>query len=52
MYPDVLGAVTGGPRIYLEKLQVAVGVSPQQAFIDQPFEVVIVLQNMVDRTCR
>lgn len=49
MYPDVLGAVTGGPRIYLDKLQVAVGLSPQQAYVNQPFEAVIVLQNMVDQ---
>lgn len=49
MYPDVLGAVTGGPRIYMEKLQCAVGVFPKQTFINQPFEVVLLFQNMVDQ---
>jgi hypothetical protein len=49
LYPDVLGAVTGGPRIYLEDLQCAVGIFPQQAYINQPIEVIIILQNMVDQ---
>jgi hypothetical protein len=49
LYPDVLGAITGGPRVYFESLQAAVGIFPQQAFINQPFEVVIILQNMVDQ---
>lgn len=49
LFPDVLGAVTGGPRIYMDSLQFAVGISPEQTFINQPFEVIIVLQNMVDQ---
>ncbi len=49
MYPDVLGAVTGGPRVSLGMLQLALGIFPQQAFLNQPIEVVLVLQNMVDQ---
>lgn len=48
-YPDVLGAITGGARIPLGDLQCAIGLFPRQAFINQPAEAVIVLQNMVDR---
>lgn len=47
-YPDVLGAVTGGKRITLEKLQFALGVFPRQVFVNQPFEALIVLQSMVN----
>jgi hypothetical protein len=48
-YPDVLGAITGGPRIYMDYLQCAVGIFPQQAYINQPMEVVVILQSMVDQ---
>lgn len=46
-YPDVLGAVTNKTRINMEQLQFALGVFPTQAFINQPFEAVILLQSMV-----
>ena len=49
VYPDVLGAITGGGRIVTEDLQYAVGISPKQAYINQPLEVIIPLQNMVDQ---
>jgi len=49
VYPDVLGAITGGGRIVAEDLQYAVGISPTQAFINQPLEVIVPLQNMVDK---
>jgi len=48
-FPDVVGAITGGPRINMDALEVAVGVHPKQVFINQPVEVVIALQNMVDK---
>lgn len=48
-YPDVLGALTGGTRIPLEHMQVALGIFPRQAFINQPFEAVIVLQSLVNQ---
>lgn len=49
VYPDVLGGITGGGRIVSEDLQYAVGISPMQAFINQPLEVVVPLQSMVDQ---
>jgi len=49
VYPDVLGAITGGGRVVAEDLQYAVGISPTQAFINQPLEVIVPLQNMVDK---
>ena len=49
VYPDVLGGITGGGRIITEDLQYAVGISPKQAFINQPLEVVIPLQSMIDQ---
>ncbi len=47
-YPDVLGAITGGTRITMEKIQFALGIFPQQVYINQPFEAVLVLQSMID----
>ncbi len=52
LYPDVLGAVTGGVRISMNHLQVAVGIFPKQAYINQPVEVAVVLQSMVDQSMR
>ncbi|MFO7322091.1 MAG: hypothetical protein DIU68_010190 [Chloroflexota bacterium] len=48
-YPDVLGALTDGLRTDLEHLQCALGVFPRQAFINQPLELVLLLQNMIDQ---
>ncbi len=48
MYPDVLGAITKN-RISVGKLQFAIGVFPQQAFLNQPIEMVAILQNMMDQ---
>ena len=49
VYPDVLGAITGGTRINMEHLQCALGIFPSQTFINQPVEIVLILQNMVDQ---
>lgn len=49
MYPDVLGAITGGTRISMDKLQCALGVFPRRTYVNQPVEVVLILQNMVDQ---
>ena len=49
IYPDVLGQITGGQRINMDALEVALGVYPQMAFINQPAELVIVMQNMVNQ---
>lgn len=48
MYPDVLGAITGGTRISMDALQCAVGIFPRQVYINQPCELVVILQSMVD----
>jgi len=48
LYPDVLGQITGGPRINIDALEVAVGIYPKLAYLNQPMELVIVMQNMVD----
>ena len=47
LFPDVLGAVTNGKRFVTEDIQYAVGIFPTQAFYNQPFEVVVLLQNTV-----
>jgi hypothetical protein len=49
MYPDVLGAITGGTRINMDQLQVALGVFPQRTFLNQPLELILILQNMIDQ---
>jgi hypothetical protein len=50
MYPDVLGAITGGMRISMDMLQCALGIFPQRTYINQPVEVILILQNMVDQS--
>jgi len=52
MYPDVLGAITGGARVNIDKLQCALGVFPRRSYLNQPAELVLVLQNMVDQTMK
>jgi len=47
-YPDVLGAITSGPRINMDALETAIGIHPKLAYINQPIEVIIVLQSMVN----
>lgn len=50
MLPDVLGAVVPpGARLSMDTLQAAIGVFPNQAYLNQPFEVVTILQNMIDQ---
>ena len=49
MYPDVLGAISGGVRVDMDVLQCAPGIFPSQAFINQPFELILLLQNMMDQ---
>jgi len=48
-YPDVLGSISRGLRSDLDSLQVALGVFPRQAFLNQPLEIVLLLQSMVDQ---
>ncbi|MBL8132364.1 MAG: hypothetical protein JNL42_10950 [Anaerolineae bacterium] len=49
LYPDVLGAIAGGLRIDLGDVQAAVGLFPRSAYYNQPVEIVVLLQNMIDR---
>lgn len=49
LYPDVLGMVAGNGRIGLGTLQFAVGISPTMTYIGQPVEVVLILQNIINR---
>ncbi len=49
LYPDVLGSITGGTRISMDKLQCALGIFPTQTYMNQPVEVILILQNMVDQ---
>jgi len=49
LYPDVLTAVTGGPRIHMEHLECTLGMFPRQVFLNQPSEMVLVMQSMIDK---
>lgn len=48
-YPDVLGTITGGPRVEMETLQAALGVFPGRAALGQPFELLLLLQSVIDQ---
>lgn len=49
-FPDVLGAVIQQqPRVIMDGLEFAVGVFPRQSYLNQPVELVLVLQNMVEK---
>ena len=47
-YPDVLTAITP-TRVTYEAFQAAVGLFPRQVFINQPLEVVVILQSLIDQ---
>jgi hypothetical protein len=50
LYPDVLGAIAGGLRVtYDNVLQAALGVFPRGAYINQPIEIILILQSMIDQ---
>lgn len=49
LYPDVLGAITGGVRVTMDTIQFAVGIFPRLAYLNQPLEIVVVLQNVLDQ---
>jgi hypothetical protein len=48
LYPDVLGAITS-ERVHGGDVQVAVGVFPRSVYLNQPVEVVVVCQSMIDQ---
>ncbi len=49
LYPDVLGAITGGSRISMSQVECALGIFPRQVYLDQPFETALVLQSTIDQ---
>jgi len=50
LYPDVLGMIAGGLRVsFGDTLQAAVGIFPKSAYLNQPIEVIVILQNMTNQ---
>jgi hypothetical protein len=47
-YPDLLGGITGGPRLNLDVIQCAVAARPAQVPAGQFLEIVLLLQNASD----
>lgn len=47
-YPDVLGAVTGGPRLNAGVVQIAIATRPRIVRAGRPFEVLLLIQNASD----
>lgn len=47
-YPDILGTITGGSRCVIDAVQVAIATRPRVARVGRPFEVIMLVQNMVD----
>lgn len=47
-YPDVLGAITGGPRVNVGVVQAAVALRPRVIWAGRAFEVIVLLQNASD----
>jgi hypothetical protein len=48
LYPDVLSAITP-TRVSYDTFQAAVGLFPRQVFLNQPLEVVIIAQSLIDQ---
>jgi len=49
VYPDVLGAIAGRERLELDTLQGVLGVFPPGVALGQPFEILLLLQSVIDR---
>ncbi|MBN1200767.1 MAG: hypothetical protein JXJ20_02815 [Anaerolineae bacterium] len=47
-YPDILGAITGGPRLNLDVIQCAMSVGPRQIPAGRSCEIVFLIQNASD----
>lgn len=47
-YPDLLGAITGGPRLNLDVIQCAVAARPSPVPAGQIFELILLVQNASD----
>jgi hypothetical protein len=50
LYPDVLGFISSDARLTVECVQVALGVYPKQVAVGQPFELLILFQNLCDHS--
>ncbi len=48
-YPDVLGTITGGARLNVDFAQCALAVYPPSTAVGQPFEGLLLLQNIIDK---
>ncbi len=48
-YPDVLGAITGGPRLNIDVVQVALAIRPAQIPAGQTGELILLAQNASDQ---
>lgn len=47
-YPDVLGYLTGGDRLNVGVVQVALALEPQVVFAGRPFKAILLVQNAAD----
>lgn len=47
-YPDLLGTLTGGPRLVADNLHLAAATRPRVARAGRPFEVILLVQNAAD----
>jgi hypothetical protein len=47
-YPDLLGAITGGPRLNVDVIQCAVAVRPSPVPAGQIFDLILLIQNASD----
>ncbi len=47
-YPDILGLITGGERLNLDSVQIAVATRPRFVRAGRPFEILLLVQNAVD----
>ena len=50
LYPDVLGFVSGDNRLTVDCVQAALGIYPTQVAVGQPFELLVLLQNLCDHS--
>jgi hypothetical protein len=48
-YPDILGYITGGPRLNVNVVQCALAVRPRVPRAGRPFEAILLIQNVSDQ---
>ena len=47
-YPDILGFITGGPRLNAGVVQIALATRPRVVRAGRPFEAILLIQNACD----